>query len=319
MIDRRDSLSLQVSILGHTAINGVQLTRRQRPLVAALAFHMPRAVSIDNLIDCVWPDGPPTTARQSIHNQVARLREQFGEELIETVGVGYRLVARSDLANVEQIVRTWLPQTSTPAAVAPLSFALSLWQAAPYLDLCDRHEVLAEQSRLAQLRTQIVEMLAVSRMLAGDFATAADELMAYTATDPYDENAWSLLMVSLYFGNRRADALAAFDRVSLEFATSLGSAPSQALHELRKTITEGGPIPAAIWTDSCLPAEQQDPITAQSAPRRCMSCQQELRSESPYDRRLRVVPTGEAGFNRVQEMLAEQPVLATETLHSTAQ
>jgi DNA-binding SARP family transcriptional activator len=309
----------RVSVLGNAAIDGVELTRRQRPLVAALAFHMPGSVSIECLIDCVWPMGPPATARQSIHNQVARVRDRFGQDLIETIGAGYRLAARTDVAEVERLAAYWLVQPPSPASVVPLSSALSLWRGTPYLDLCDRYEVLAEQSRLAQVRTQIAELLSIGRMLAGDHANAIDELFALTAQDPYGERAWGLLMIALYLADRRNDALAVFDRASLEFATGLGSSPSAALSDLRTSIAESRTVPIDRWTGPLHPSQSPGTGAREAHGRYCVSCLTELASEIPHDRRLRVVATSEAGFERTEQMLAEQHMLFGDPLHRSAQ
>ncbi|MFV1992067.1 MAG: BTAD domain-containing putative transcriptional regulator [Acidimicrobiales bacterium] len=311
------SNSSRVSVLGPTAVSGVVLTRRQRPLVSALAFRAPRSASLETLVDCVWPEGAPNSARQSIHNQVARLRDQFGGDLIETVPSGYRLARRTDIDDVQQIISPWLFRPATATAIAPLEFALSLWRGTPYLDLSDWHEVLPEQTRLNQIRRRTSEALAVSRMVAGDFSGAATELLALTAHNPYSERAWALLMLALHLGGRRTDALATFDEARNHFASGLGAKPSAAMSELRSLIDRGDQVHLHEWADIATPSAVTHSIETTGV--RCMNCDRDIWSEVPNDRHLRVVSAGEAGINRGHEMLSNQRMLFDETLQRTAQ
>jgi len=65
--------------------------RRQRTVLAVLLLNANRITSTDAIIDAVWGDDPPTTARRSIHVYVSRLKKVFGEGRIGSVDPGYRL------------------------------------------------------------------------------------------------------------------------------------------------------------------------------------------------------------------------------------
>ncbi len=46
----------------------------QRAVLAWLALHAGRPVSVPALVDALWPGGPPASARNSLQSHVARLR-----------------------------------------------------------------------------------------------------------------------------------------------------------------------------------------------------------------------------------------------------
>ena len=53
--------------------------RQQRALLAALTLRANDLVSIERLIDDLWPDEPPDTAEHLVHVYVSRLRKLFGD------------------------------------------------------------------------------------------------------------------------------------------------------------------------------------------------------------------------------------------------
>jgi DNA-binding SARP family transcriptional activator len=85
-----------VTVLGPVTIDGVAVTRRQQIVLAALASFGDDGAGTDRLIEAVWPDAIPRSARASLQNQVARLRAGFGADAIETIDDGYRLRRSTD-------------------------------------------------------------------------------------------------------------------------------------------------------------------------------------------------------------------------------
>ncbi|MDZ7733640.1 MAG: winged helix-turn-helix domain-containing protein [Acidimicrobiia bacterium] len=78
----------------------IELSQLQRRLVARLALSSPGGVSAERMIDDLWPDDPPRTARAALQNQVSRIRGRVGDGVIETTAAGYRLGARTDVDRV---------------------------------------------------------------------------------------------------------------------------------------------------------------------------------------------------------------------------
>ena len=66
---------LQIERDGRTLEVGSQSQRR---LVSALTIHHGDVVSIDALVDLLWPDDPPATARTTVQKDMSRLRGRLG-------------------------------------------------------------------------------------------------------------------------------------------------------------------------------------------------------------------------------------------------
>src|SRR5690349_10315408 len=97
----------------------VQATRDGRPLplgapkaralLAMLALRTGDAVSTDHLIDGLWGDDPPASARKLVQLYVSQLRRALGEDgpAIVTRGPGYELQLPAeavDVVRMEQLV-----------------------------------------------------------------------------------------------------------------------------------------------------------------------------------------------------------------------
>ncbi|MGC4771388.1 AfsR/SARP family transcriptional regulator [Micromonospora sp. DT44] len=60
---------------GPQAVNGV----RREAVLATLALHVGRVVSVDRLVDVVWGESPPATAGNTLQRHVSYLRGVLGE------------------------------------------------------------------------------------------------------------------------------------------------------------------------------------------------------------------------------------------------
>lgn len=235
----RRSRSPRVTVTGAVVIDGERLTGRQRAIVAALALHGDHGCTTDVLIDAVWGGTAPKAARQSLQNQITRLRRRFGPELIETDHDGYRLRVETDLDVFEQRLAGHLDAAADPSTIGDLEAGLAEWHGVPYDDLADHVPAEAERNRLLDLHARAQEQLIVARMAAGDHARAASELAALVIEDPYRERRWRLLVLAHHLAGRHADALATYDRAVVRFADDLRARPSAVLTSLRDRIAGG--------------------------------------------------------------------------------
>src|SRR5262245_58409327 len=80
---------------------------KQRALLTTLLLTPNRAVSVDRLIDTLWPTRPPTAAANAVQYHVSQLRKLLGNGAIVTQEPGYliRLDAEQlDLFRFERLV-----------------------------------------------------------------------------------------------------------------------------------------------------------------------------------------------------------------------
>ena len=81
------------------AIGGPQ----QRRLLGAMLVHRDRVVSVDRLVEVLWPaEAVPPGAARSTMTYVSRLRAALGDGAIVTVGAGYRLDHSSATCDVDE-------------------------------------------------------------------------------------------------------------------------------------------------------------------------------------------------------------------------
>src|SRR5919198_3375927 len=107
---------------------------KQRALLAILLLEANHAVSADRLIDALWGDRPPDTAKNTLQVYVSQLRKLLPEGSLETVPPGYRLGVESDaldLSRFEELAhqgRAALGIGDAATAAQALGAALALWR-----------------------------------------------------------------------------------------------------------------------------------------------------------------------------------------------
>ena len=106
-------------------------------------------VSVDNLVDLVWPEDPPQDLVAALHNQVSRLRRAIRFTRIETVAPGCRLAVDPDDVDSQRFDR--LVRAGTARS---LSQALSLWHGAAYAEFAESPVARFEAIRLQEARRQ---------------------------------------------------------------------------------------------------------------------------------------------------------------------
>ena len=209
---------------------------RQHRLLAALLLAVGRTVTVDALIDAVWDDAPPATARHQLHKAVAALRERLRCP-IETEPAGYRLPVTAetlDLAAFDQ----HLAAAKQGAPAEHLAAALELWRG-PALDGLDGARLTAAAHALDERRAGAVERLAALRLAEGDTDGLADELATHLAEHPYREELRALVMKVLHHDGRQADALRVYHQGRRLLAEQLGVDPSARLRALHQEILRG--------------------------------------------------------------------------------
>ncbi|HXX89028.1 MAG TPA: winged helix-turn-helix domain-containing protein, partial [Acidimicrobiales bacterium] len=100
--------ALRVRILGSLSVEGVEPaalgSRKQRRLLRALALGRGSPVSVDRLVDCLWPDRLPARPADQVGVLVSRLRAALGAASVPRSDAGYRLAADwIDLVALEQL------------------------------------------------------------------------------------------------------------------------------------------------------------------------------------------------------------------------
>jgi DNA-binding SARP family transcriptional activator len=195
-------------------------------------------VSQDELIDQLWGDDAPPSARASLQNLVHGLRRRLGASVIGRQPAGYVVHVepdRLDLARFERLVAA-ARRSEPKERASKLRDALAC-RRGPALVEFPREPFLAhelnrlEEERLSALEDRIEADLALAR-----HAELIGELEVLVLRHPLRERLWEQLMLSLYRAGRQADALAAYRRAHEGFVEELGVLPGAALRELNRAM-----------------------------------------------------------------------------------
>jgi len=78
---------------------------RQQRVLATLMCEAGRVVPVERLVDAIWPDSPPRTARRQVQNMVSALRQTPIGPLLTATGPGYLLAATDEQVDARQFER----------------------------------------------------------------------------------------------------------------------------------------------------------------------------------------------------------------------
>jgi predicted ATPase/DNA-binding SARP family transcriptional activator len=237
--------------------------QKRRALLAVLLLDAGRVVSRDRLIDALWGDEPPDTARNTLQVYVSQLRKLLPEGVLETAPAGYRLVIEPDSVDLFEFIRlseegrTALGAGDPARAADTLRAALGLWRGAPLADLSWEPFAQSEIMRLEELRVAALEERIDADLALGRHGQVVAELERLVGDQPMRERFRAQLMLALYRSGRQADALAVYQRARRTFVDELGIEPSESLRRLERAI---------LAHDPSLDVAQAGPASPRRAP-----------------------------------------------------
>jgi DNA-binding SARP family transcriptional activator/tetratricopeptide (TPR) repeat protein len=245
-------------------------------VLAVLAARTGEVATADWLIDQLWGERPPRTARVSLQTYVSRLRRAHPpetESLLPRHPRGYLLDDaaaaidarqfghRSTQARLEASERRW------PDAVHSVRDAARLWRGDPFTGIEGVPVLHAERHRLAELRAEnrFIELHAL--LETADPSDVIGPLRELAEDRRWDERAWRLLMLALYRAGRQTEALHTAAQARRLLVDEQGLDPSPALAELERQILlhDRSLIPSPQPLSSSQPAPQQ-PSPPQPSP-----------------------------------------------------
>jgi len=217
--------------------------RKQRALLAALALRAGELATADRLIDDLWGERAPRTAKHALENYISDLRKVLGKNAIVTQANGYVLdldPGRVDVVRFEQLVRE--AREHPPAArAATLRAALALARAEPLVDLEFEPFALAAAPRIRELELAAREELVDAEFELGHHADILPVLEGLVGAHPYRERLRGQLMLALYRSGRQVEALSAYRDARTMLVEELGIDPGDDLQELERAILRQDP------------------------------------------------------------------------------
>jgi YVTN family beta-propeller protein len=243
---------------------------KQRAVLALLLLHANEVLATDRLIDELWGENPPETARTALQVYVVRLRKALGAERIRTHEPGYVLELAPhelDVIRFERLVqeaRVLRASREEARAAQALREALALWRGPPLADFTYQPFARTEIARLEELRLTALEERIDADLALGRGSDLVGELEALVAEHPYRERIRGQLMLALYRAGRQADALGLYQETRKLLVDELGIEPGPALQRLEGAILRQEPVLETVLEE---PAGQA-PAPEASEPRR---------------------------------------------------
>ena len=225
--------------------------RQGRLLFAYLVLNRGRGCPRDELIDVLWPEGPPAAADSALSALLSKLRRALGDGVLTGRGElrlrldgrgagGHRGVGGRDRRRPSA---RWRPATTrSPPSTRAHALATDLQTFLPDAE----GGWAAEQRReLETIRLRALETLAEAGLRQGGRELGAAEQAARAAivAAPFRESAHRLLMEVHEAAGNPAEALRAFEELRSLLREELGTTPGPAAMAVFERVLRGEPPP----------------------------------------------------------------------------
>lgn len=223
---------------------------RQEVIMAALLLDANRMVSTDYLVDLIWDEEPPDTARTQVQICVSRLRK-----VLAGAGVAAAIASRPpgyllqiapgtlDLSVFNRQVaeaRVLVKEGRVAEAAELLRAASRLWRG-PCMSGIPSEALRTKALRLDEDRLNAIETYLDLELGLGRHHQLVGEIGSLMHEHPLRERLRGQYMLALYRAGRQAEALEAYQAGRALLIEELGLEPGEELHLLEEAILAGDP------------------------------------------------------------------------------
>jgi DNA-binding SARP family transcriptional activator/Flp pilus assembly protein TadD len=247
--------------------------RRERCLLGVLLLEVGTPVPVERLLDLLWDDEAPDTARPSLHAHVSRLRRQLDPGSVGAWGVrllsrqgGYLVDVDPQAVDVHRF-RSLVDRANAVAVPAERSAllreALGLWRGPLLADVASDRLRSRIGADLTERRLSAIELAVDADLAAGRHTDLIGELVALTGEHPLRERFTAQLMLALYRSGRQSEALDAYERLRARLADELGIDPGPEAQRRYTDVLRQDPglrPPAPAGPPAARPAQLPPPV-----------------------------------------------------------
>lgn len=224
-----------------------------RAILAMLALSGGRIVSVDDLLDGVWGEDLPNTARNTLQYHVGVLRKSLAEhgaaDRLITRDPGYALDAETDVACFLELTSAAERSRAggdADAAARALTDALNQWRGEALADLREFEFAEVRAVALDNQRLTSLEAWADVELACGRADALLQPLQDLVTEHPTRERLWEQMMIALYRTGRQDAALSAFRAARAALSRELGVDPSARLVAVQSAILNHDPKLAPV-------------------------------------------------------------------------
>lgn len=261
---------MDISVLGALDVreNGISVTPtapKPRQVLALLALHADQVVPVATLIEELWGERPPRSARTTLQTYVLQLRElisaalerdpegspaRTAKDVLVTSPGGYLLNTSGGASDVREFERMAgvgyraMDAGDFAGAARRLREALGLWTGSALADVQTGVQLEMETKRLEETRLCALDQRIEADLRLGRHRELLGELTVLVSRYRTHENLHGQFMLALHRSGRRSEALDVYQRLRNALVRELGLEPSAGLRRMQRSILMAGPEPA---------------------------------------------------------------------------
>ncbi|MFI0982638.1 BTAD domain-containing putative transcriptional regulator [Streptomyces sp. NPDC021093] len=258
---------MDIEVLGPLAVseNGISVTPtapKPRQVLALLALHADEVVPVAALVEELWGDRAPRSARTTLQTYVLQLREllatalrhdpegaepRIAKDVLVTAPGGYALITSGGSSDVREFERfagagyRAMDAGDFPRAARELSAALALWNGSALADVQAGPRLETQIRRLEETWLCALDQRIEADLRLGRHRELLAELTVLVSRYRTHENLHGQFMLALHRSGRRSEALDVYQRLRQTLVRELGLEPSVGLRRLQRSILMAGP------------------------------------------------------------------------------
>ncbi|MFI1734581.1 BTAD domain-containing putative transcriptional regulator [Streptomyces acidicola] len=258
---------MDIDVLGALSVreNGISVTPtapKPRQVLALLALQADQVVPVRTLIDELWGERPPRSARTTLQTYVLQLRElisaalqrdpenvagRTAKDVLVTLPGGYLLNTSDGTSDVREFERLAglgyraMDSDDFAGAARHLRDALGLWTGGALADVQTGAQLEIETRRLEETRLCALDQRIEADLRLGRHREVLGELTVLVSRYRTHENLYGQLMLALHRSGRRSEALDVYQRLRNALVRELGLEPSAVLRRMQRSILMSGP------------------------------------------------------------------------------
>ncbi|MDG9723641.1 MULTISPECIES: AfsR/SARP family transcriptional regulator [unclassified Streptomyces] len=258
---------MDIDVLGALGVreNGISVTPtapKPRQVLALLALQADQVVPVRTLIDELWGERPPRSARTTLQTYVLQIRElisaalrhdpenaagRTAKDVLVTLPGGYLLNTSDGTSDVREFERLAglgyraMDADDFAGAARHLRDALGLWTGGALADVQTGPQLEIETRRLEETRLCALDQRFEADLRLGRHRELLGELTVLVSRYRTHENLHGQLMLALHRSGRRSEALEVYQRLRNALVRELGLEPSAGLRRMQRSILMSGP------------------------------------------------------------------------------